>query len=96
MPRLACWSCGRSLYTVAPLESLFTEERRCPRCGLFLQNDRREADRRVLVRRSELADSSRPPHGQDERRDGERRERQRRGSPLSVSARSSSPAWRGG
>ena len=23
MPKLACWSCGRQIYTVAPLESLF-------------------------------------------------------------------------
>ena len=37
MPRLACWSCGRQIYTVAPLESLFAEERRCPRCGAFLE-----------------------------------------------------------
>ena len=33
MPNLSCWSCGREIYTVAPLEALFTEERRCPRCG---------------------------------------------------------------
>ena len=45
MPKLACWSCGRQIYTVAPLESLFAEERRCPRCGAFLRTDRREAER---------------------------------------------------
>ena len=36
MPHLACWSCGRQIYTVSPLESLFAEERRCPRCGTNL------------------------------------------------------------
>ena len=33
MPRLACWSCGRQIYTPSPVDSLFSEERRCPRCG---------------------------------------------------------------
>ena len=46
MPRLACWKCGRQLYTVSPLESLFAEERRCPRCGANLNPERREAERR--------------------------------------------------
>ncbi len=35
MPHLACWTCGRRIYTVAPLSSLFAEERRCPRCGAY-------------------------------------------------------------
>ena len=35
MPKLACWSCGRQIYAVAPINSLFAEERRCPRCGAF-------------------------------------------------------------
>jgi DNA-directed RNA polymerase subunit RPC12/RpoP len=56
MPQLSCWSCGRQIYTVAPLEALFAEERRCPRCGAFLQKDRREAERRVMHRRLN------PPH----------------------------------
>ena len=42
MPRLVCWACGRQIYTVAPLESLFAEERRCPRCGAFLRAGARE------------------------------------------------------
>ena len=46
MPRLVCWACGRQIYTVAPLESLFAEERRCPRCGAFLREERREVQRR--------------------------------------------------
>ena len=40
MPKLACWSCGRQLYTVAPMEALFAEERRCPRCGAYLHDER--------------------------------------------------------
>ena len=56
MPKLACWSCGREIYTVAPLESLFAEERRCPRCGAFLRTDRREVERRQHNRRVN------PPH----------------------------------
>ena len=51
MPKLACWSCGRQLYTVEPLEALFAEERRCPRCGANLRNERRDADRRINNRR---------------------------------------------
>jgi DNA-directed RNA polymerase subunit RPC12/RpoP len=77
MPRLACWSCGRQIYTVAPLESLFAEERRCPRCGAFLNNERREVERRNHVRRQNSSDAPGPPEG-DERRLDERRVRRRR------------------
>lgn len=56
MPKLSCWSCGRQIYTVAPLEALFAEERRCPRCGAFLRQERREAERRVSHQREN------PPH----------------------------------
>ena len=52
MPRLACWSCGRQIYTVSPIESLFAEERRCPRCGAGLRDERRTADRREIIRRA--------------------------------------------
>jgi ribosomal protein S27AE len=61
MPRLACWSCGRQIYTVAPLESLFYEERRCPRCGAFLNAERRDWERRSYVRRQNAADDPGPP-----------------------------------
>ena len=89
MPRLACWSCGRSLYTVSPLEALFTEERRCPRCGAFLQHERREADRRTLIRRGSMPTEAGPPEDLDERREEEeRRERQRRGLGAPASSRS--------
>ena len=61
MPKLACWSCGREIYTVAPLESLFAEERRCPRCGAFLRADRRETERRQHNRRVNPANDPGPP-----------------------------------
>ena len=61
MPKLSCWSCGRQIYTVAPLEALFAEERRCPRCGAFLNTERREAERRVRHRRVNPADDPGPP-----------------------------------
>jgi ribosomal protein S27AE len=77
MPRLACWSCGRQIYTVAPLESLFAEERRCPRCGAFLNGERRDTDRRFYLRRQNPKDDPGPP-ATDERRADERRQGRRR------------------
>jgi hypothetical protein len=77
MPRLACWSCGRSIYTVSPLESLFAEERRCPRCGAFLERERRETERREVIRRQNPPDDPGPPDGA-ERRVAERRVTRRR------------------
>jgi hypothetical protein len=73
MPRLACWRCGRQLYTVAPLDALVAEERRCPRCGASLNPERREAERRSMPRRVNPPDDPGPPGG-DERRVAERRE----------------------
>src|SRR3989304_821731 len=29
MPRIICRSCGREIYTTAPIEQLFADERRC-------------------------------------------------------------------
>ena len=55
MPKLACRSCGRQIYTVSPLESLFAEERRCPRCGANLDTERRDNERRGQTRRVESA-----------------------------------------
>jgi hypothetical protein len=78
MPRLACWSCGRQIYTVSPLESLFTEERRCPRCGAFLDNERRETERRGTIRRKNAPDDPGPPDADGERRVTERRVHRRR------------------
>ena len=79
MPRLACWSCGRQIYTVAPLESLFAEERRCPRCGAYMDTERRETDRRERNRRQNPPDDPGPPGGQPDRRIADRRVKRRRG-----------------
>jgi hypothetical protein len=78
MPRLACWSCGRQIYTVAPLESLFAEERRCPRCGAFLNGERREDDRRGVNRRQNPADDPGPPKGGERRMEDRRKGRRRK------------------
>jgi hypothetical protein len=79
MPRLACWSCGRQIYTVAPLESLFAEERRCPRCGAYMDVERREDERRSQNRRQNPPDDPGPPPGEGERRVADRRVKRRRG-----------------
>jgi DNA-directed RNA polymerase subunit RPC12/RpoP len=79
MPRLACWSCGRQIYTVSPLESLFAEERRCPRCGAYLDIERREDERRERNRRQNPPDDPGPPTGEVERRIADRRVKRRRG-----------------
>jgi ribosomal protein S27AE len=93
MPRLACHSCGRQIYTVAPLEALFAEERRCPRCGAFLDPERRDHERRSLLRRLNPPDDPGPPDG-NERRVEERRGTQRRRSRSGGRARSGDgPGW---
>jgi hypothetical protein len=77
MPRLACWSCGRNIYATSPLESLFAEERRRPRCGVAMNLERRDIERREQVRRQNPpADPGPPPDG--ECRLAERRSVQRR------------------
>ncbi|HEY6012781.1 MAG TPA: hypothetical protein VIU37_02195 [Candidatus Limnocylindrales bacterium] len=78
MPKLACWSCGRQLYTVAPIEALFAEERRCPRCGAYLRDERRETERRQTIRRTNPPNDPGPPADVGERREGERRKGRRR------------------
>ena len=93
MPRLACWSCGRQIYTVAPLESLFAEERRCPRCGALLSNERREVERRERIRRVNPGDDPGPPEPGDERRVEERRKVRRRRDPGGGSRRPDSSGW---
>ena len=51
MPHLACRTCGRRIYSVAPLSSMTADELRCPRCGAYFQEDRRASDRRQAIRR---------------------------------------------
>jgi hypothetical protein len=43
------------------LEALFTEERRCPRCGAFLHEDRRANERRSTNRRVNPSHDPGPP-----------------------------------
>jgi hypothetical protein len=71
---LACRTCGRQIYTVASLDALFAEERRCPGCGSGLQSERRTIDRRVLIRRQYVPDLD-PTR---EERLGDRRQLRRR------------------
>jgi hypothetical protein len=78
VPKLACWSCGRQIHSVAPLDALFAEERRCPRCGAFLNNDRRDGERRSVARRQNPPADPGPPDGEEERREEERRQMRRR------------------
>ena len=78
MPRLACWSCGRQLYTVSPLDALFAEERRCPRCGAFLNDERRATERRTYHRRQNPEHEPGPPAEAEDRRLDERRKARRR------------------
>jgi hypothetical protein len=78
MPRLVCRTCGRRIYTVAPIESLFAEERRCPRCGANLNADRRGDERRQDLRRANPADEPGPSTETGERRTAERRTAKRR------------------
>ena len=77
MPKLACWSCGRQIHSVAPLDSLFAEERRCPRCGAYLNGERRDVERRSYNRRQNPTDDPGPPP-EGERRIEDRRLARRR------------------
>src|SRR4051794_41705027 len=61
MPKLACRTCGRQVYTAAPLESLGRDDRRCPRCGASLASERRLEDRRVSARRGNPPTQPPPP-----------------------------------
>lgn len=98
MPRLACWSCGRQIYTVSPIESLFADERRCPRCGAYMNAERREIERRSRIRRQNPPlDPGPPPETGERRADEQRRGRRRRdGSARGSSGwprRSDAPGW---
>ena len=79
MPTIVCRTCGRVVYTTAPLNELFTEERHCPRCGAFLEVDRRQGNRRHHDRRENPPDDPGPPNG-IERRVADRRSGGRRKS----------------
>jgi hypothetical protein len=76
---------------VAPLEALFTEERRCPRCGAYFNAERRDHDRRSMNRRQNPSDNPGPPGGK-ERRVEERRKGQRRQGPM-TGRPGDGPGW---
>jgi hypothetical protein len=78
VPKLACRSCGRQIYTTATLDALFAEERRCPRCGAFMDLERREEDRRQVIRRTNPPHDPGPPAEDGERRVTQRRTYRRR------------------
>lgn len=89
MPRIICRTCGREVYATAPIEQLFADERRCPRCGAPLQNDRRATDRRETNRRENPSDDPGPPEDEGERRVKDRRGDRRRGGDGGPNRRSS-------
>jgi hypothetical protein len=93
MPRLACQTCGRQIYSVAVLESLEREERRCPRCGAFFNLDRREGSRRETIRRQNPSDEPGPPEGVERREADRRSQEARRGTEKDVSTRRPSEGW---
>jgi hypothetical protein len=93
MPRLACQRCGRQLYSVAILEALNPEERRCPRCGAFFNLDRREGGRREKNRRENPPDKPGPPEGVERRVEDRRANRVRRSAETQVSTRRPSDGW---
>jgi hypothetical protein len=86
LPRLACQVCGRVVYTTVPLDSLFAEERRCPRCGSILDVERRTADRRKADRRLNPPDNPGPPDGVERRVADRRQNRRRRDEGTSFGA----------
>ena len=94
MPHLACRTCGRRIYSVAPLSSMTADERRCPRCGALPRRTvaRPSAGRRSGARTRPTTRGRRPattdgePEGTEgltddgtERRATDRRTGQRRG-----------------
>ena len=88
MAHLACRTCGRQIYTVASIDALFAEERRCPGCGAGLQPERRMVDRRQIIRRQYVPDLA-PIR---EERQGDRRQVRRR-QTVAVTAIKRSSGW---
>jgi len=90
MPRIVCRSCGREIYTTVPIEQLFADERRCPRCGTALQDDRRSNDRRKGQRRANPPEEPGPPAATERRVEERRTGRRRRGDSGPAS---DDPRW---
>jgi hypothetical protein len=93
MPRLACWACGRQIYTPSPIDALFSEERRCPRCGADLKAERRGTERRQTIRRENPPDEPGPPAGTGERRLADRRRGRRRAGASSWPPSADQTGW---
>jgi len=93
MPRLACRACGRQIYTTVPIESLFAEERRCPRCGAFLNPERREIERREVIRRQNPMSDPGPPPSKERRTEDRRREQRRKGTTNGGARGSGGSGW---
>ena len=73
MGRLACYRCGRAIYSTSPIQALFWEERTCPRCGHLMNADRRAERRRRVLRRWDMTGSSSAPAEAERRREDRRR-----------------------
>jgi hypothetical protein len=93
MPRLACQTCGRQIYSVAVLEALEREERRCPRCGAFFNLDRRQVSRRETNRRQNPTENPGPPGGVERRAEDRRSKQVRRGAEGETSTRRPADGW---
>ncbi len=72
MPHLACRTCGRRIYSVAPLSSMTADELRCPRCGAYFQEDRRVSERRMAIRRENPSSDPGPPSEASAQGDGKK------------------------
>ena len=72
MPHLACRTCGRRIYSVAPLSSMTADELRCPRCGAYFQEDRRVSERRKAIRRENPSTDPGPPAAEPAEGDGKK------------------------
>jgi hypothetical protein len=81
------------MYSVAVLEAMRREERRCPRCGAFFDLDRRQGSRRETNRRQNPSDDPGPPGGVERRAEDRRSNQVRRGAENEVSTRRPSDGW---
>lgn len=93
MPRLACQTCGRQMYSVAEMEAMNPDERRCPRCGAFFSLERRQGGRRESNRRQNPPDRPGPPAGVERRAADRRSGKPRRDAETKISTRRSSDFW---
>jgi DNA-directed RNA polymerase subunit RPC12/RpoP len=91
MPSLVCPACGKRIFTTERLDRLFGDERRCPRCGADLRPERREVERREVLRRQNSPDDPGPPS--DERRIEDRRKARRRRTAGGDASKRSDLGW---